>query len=26
LSDRISRLEHQLAAEKKTDYSTFPEI
>lgn len=23
LSDRISRLEHQLAAEKKTDYSTF---
>ncbi|EOM1465561.1 DUF3302 domain-containing protein, partial [Escherichia coli] len=21
-----SRLEHQLAAEKKTDYSTFPEI
>ncbi|EPE0586782.1 DUF3302 domain-containing protein, partial [Shigella flexneri] len=24
--DRISRLEHQLAAEKKTDYSTFPEI
>ncbi|EPH5682357.1 DUF3302 domain-containing protein, partial [Escherichia coli] len=23
---RISRLEHQLAAEKKTDYSTFPEI
>ena len=22
----ISRLEHQLAAEKKTDYSTFPEI
>ncbi|ETD61510.1 GTPase, partial [Escherichia coli ATCC BAA-2209] len=26
LSDRISRLEQQLAAEKKPDYSTFPEI